>query len=748
MTSPTPDNSAAADSKYLALWTPDDKRFCAYWCHQLVLPLLHDILGFKTIVENWNEFKDAVVRDINAASQSWYCLLKREFTKQMLEDVDVVLLDVCKLGTGPPDWKAVCIHESYKPAVVPEGFWFPPVDGITTNKALRSLMADPTVRDPMPLDLLAPKPPRPRRPLGSPAPTVVASSSRVVVPRTPEPPTPSQPSKKRRSIEEDAETMRAAVLAFEASGSPSSKRARTNAVVQRSAMTASKPPGYGGLASVEVIPDSEERKPPPSTSDEDNDDDVEMVTPLSEGRSLSQAQGQEEGYFVVRIDPQEYAQSISSAIVKRQGNRKATGLQLPQRGVPHVLSLVRWDHCPSNAYNGFPVDMPGKRAKTVGSPLEGKKLTMASFRSSPASPPSLLNCMILARTPSSCQYNKDARYVVDLSRRLGEWTGATPEHFLHLSCGLEEAIEAADAARQVADAAALRVAKYFSAISLSALAIVDKFGPLTLAQCFDDESPEAIANFFNGAIADYNRMHAGAATLKARLQTVWSSADLVSPGALEALQRELGVRALNSLLRTIMATATPGGPVLTAIPAYQDPSSPLSLAVATLLNRMQPGVLRCDTCVDHLWFAIPLALATPAPAISFWNEWLEAFDQGFKDRWSRMQFTIPSRAAALYLELYMLRDFLPLYFGTPSQSTILALQERVAEFNSRILPRLSIMRDVVDGLYPPGTERPESESESSEEDYEAYADDFIHYSDDEDRDDYDSYLYGEDASWS
>ncbi|KAJ7233398.1 hypothetical protein B0H12DRAFT_1076626 [Mycena haematopus] len=215
-----------------------------------------------------------------------------------------------------------------------------------------------------------------------------------------------------------------------------------------------------------------------------------------------------------------------------------------------------------------------------------------------------------------------------------------------------------------------------------------------------------------------------------------------------------------------MATATPGGPVLTAIPAYQDPSSPLSLAVATLLNRMQPGVLRCDTCVDHLWFAIPLALATPAPAvlplISFWNEWLEAFDQGFKDRWSRMQFTIPSRAAALYLELYMLRDFLPLYFGTPSQSTILALQERVAEFNSRILPRLSIMRDVVDGLYPPGsftaeyvvdtvhilqgTERPESESESSEEDYEAYADDFIHYSDDEDRDDYDSYLYGEDAS--
>ncbi|KAJ7253090.1 hypothetical protein B0H12DRAFT_1233795 [Mycena haematopus] len=141
---------------------------------------------------------------------------------------------------------------------------------------------------------------------------------------------------------------------------------------------------------------------------------------------------------------------------------------------------------------------------------------------------------------SSCQYNKDARYVVDLSRRLGEWTGATPEHFLHLSCGLEEAIEAADAARQVADAAALRVAKYFSAISLSALAIVDKFGPLTLAQCFDDESPEAIANFFNGAIADYNRMHAGAATLKADdFKPVWSSADLVSPGALEALQREL-----------------------------------------------------------------------------------------------------------------------------------------------------------------------------------------------------------------
>ncbi|KAJ7234381.1 hypothetical protein B0H12DRAFT_1239083 [Mycena haematopus] len=210
-----------------------------------------------------------------------------------------------------------------------------------------------------------------------------------------------------------------------------------------------------------------------------------------------------------------------------------------------------------------------------------------------------------------------------------------------------------------------------------------------------------------------------------------------------------------------MATATPGGPVLTAIPAYQDPSSPLSLAVATLLNRMQPGVLRCDTCVNHLLVCHTLGFSHPCTCctsagegdlcsfvqISFWNEWLEAFDQGFKDRWSRMQFTIPSRAAALYLELHMLRDFLPLYFGTPSQSTILTLQERVAEFNSRILPRLSIMRDVVDGLYPPGTERPESESESSEEDYEVYADDFIHYSDNEDRDDYDSYLYEEDASW-
>ncbi|KAJ7234380.1 hypothetical protein B0H12DRAFT_1076375 [Mycena haematopus] len=590
MTSPTPDNSAAADSKYLALWTPDDKRFCAYWRHQLVLPLLHDILGFKTIVENWNEFKDAVVRDINAAFPV-LCLLKREFTEQMLEDVDVVLLDVwygytrllSKLGTGPPDWKAVCIHESYKPAVVPEGFWFPPVDGITTNKALRSLMADPTVRDPMPLDLLAPKPPRPRRPLGSPAPTVVASSSRIVVPRTPEPPTPSQPSKKRRSIEEDTETMRAAVLALRPLAAPPPNALAPTPWSSARAMTASKPPGYGGppsgktkssprnKPSVEVIPDSEGEEAATVDRDEDNDDDVEMVDPPSppakkDGPSRK-PKAKKKGTSWSDIDPQEYAQSISSAIVKRQGNRKATGpleFNFRSEEYPHVLSLVRLGTTARpTLYNGFPVDMPGKRAKTVGSPLEGKKLTMAELSiitsevnfCIPTVP--CLNCMILGKdcTPmafgtccdnctlgslSSCQYNKDARYVVDLSRRLGEWTGATPEHFLHLSCDLEEAIEAADAARQVADAAALRVAKYFSTISLSALAIVDKFGPLTLAQCFDDESPEAIANFFNGAIADYNRMHAGAATLKADdFKPVWSSADLVSPGALEALQREL-----------------------------------------------------------------------------------------------------------------------------------------------------------------------------------------------------------------
>ncbi|KAJ7231068.1 hypothetical protein B0H12DRAFT_1077281 [Mycena haematopus] len=155
------------------------------------------------------------------------------------------------------------------------------------------------------------------------------------------------------------------------------------------------------------------------------------------------------------------------------------------------------------------------------------------------------------------------------------------------------------------------------------------------------------------------------------------------------------------------------------------------------------------------WFAIPLALATPAPAvlplISFWNEWLEAFDQGFKDRWSRMQFTIPSRAAALYLELYMLRDFLPLYFGTPSQSTILLCKRglRSSIPGSSLDCPLCVTSSTGSTLLVhslPRTERPESESESSEEDYEAYADDFIHYSDDEDRDDYDSYLYGEDAS--
>ncbi|KAJ7266355.1 hypothetical protein B0H12DRAFT_1068238 [Mycena haematopus] len=178
-----------------------------------------------------------------------------------------------------------------------------------------------------------------------------------------------------------------------------------------------------------------------------------------------------------------------------------------------------------------------------------------------------------------------------------------------------------------------------------------------------------------------------------------------------------------------MATATPGGPVLTAIPAYQDPSSPLSLAVATLLNRMQ----------TTFWFAIPLALATPAPAvlplISFWNEWLEAFDQGFKDRWSRMQFTIPSRAAALYLELYMLRDFLPLYFGTPSQSTILLCKRglRSSIPGSSLDCPLCVTSSTGSTLLVHSLPK---------EDYEAYADDFIHYSDDEDRDDYDSYLYG------
>ncbi|KAJ7231067.1 hypothetical protein B0H12DRAFT_1240078 [Mycena haematopus] len=198
-----------------------------------------------------------------------------------------------------------------------------------------------------------------------------------------------------------------------------------------------------------------------------------------------------------------------------------------------------------------------------------------------------------------------------------------------------------------------------------------------------------------------------------------------------------------------MATATPGGPVLTAIPAYQDPSSPLSLAVATLLNRMQPGVLRCDTCVDHLLVCHTLGFSHPCTCctsagegdlcsfvqISFWNEWLEAFDQGFKDRWSRMQFTIPSRAAALYLELYMLRDFLPLYLAhlRNPQSSLCKRGLRSSIPGSSLDCPLCVTSSTGSTLLVHSLPK---------EDYEAYADDFIHYSDDEDRDDYDSYLYG------
>ncbi|KAJ7211827.1 hypothetical protein B0H12DRAFT_1079522 [Mycena haematopus] len=515
MTSPTPGNRAADDSKYLALWTPDDKPSRRTGTssrrrrarHQHCVPVL--------------------------------CLMKREFPEQTLEDVDVVLLDVwygytrllSKLGTGPPDWKAVCIHDSYKVSGFPRGrHHYHQVPTLSCGRPLRQR----SHAEGRP----CPKAPRLAESWFSSA-HCRGFSSRTVTTRTPD---RLLRASLRRNAAPSRRTPNHARRRHRLRGlwQPSAKRARTNAVVptvsspkptgkpatrsSARAMTASKPPGYGGSSqsgktkpsprnktSVEIVPDSEE-------------EEAATSIPAKKDGSSASLRARRRVLRGPTSTPRVRA-VISSAIVKRQGNRKATG--------------------------------------HVGSPLEGKKLTMAELSvitsevnfCVPSVP--CVNCMILGKdcTPmafgtccdnctlgslSSCQYNKDARYVVDLSRRLGEWTGATPEHFLHLSCGLEEAIEAADAARQVADAAALRVAKYFSAISLSALAIVDKFGPLTLAQCFDDESPEAIANFFNGAIADYNRMHAGAATLKADdFKPVWSSADLVSPGALEALQREL-----------------------------------------------------------------------------------------------------------------------------------------------------------------------------------------------------------------
>ncbi|KAJ7231066.1 hypothetical protein B0H12DRAFT_1077279 [Mycena haematopus] len=161
----------------------------------------------------------------------------------------------------------------------------------------------------------------------------------------------------------------------------------------------------------------------------------------------------------------------------------------------------------------------------------GKKCTPVAFGSQCG------NCY--NSSTSYCSYNTDAKFVVDTVRRLGPWMGASPEFFREAVHELDEAISASVAARAIADEAALRVAKWFSRLSTGAIALIDKFGPAALFQCFDDKVDTAsIEEYFQRIAVQYNDLlgesptSLGSQPFKSRLPF----SELVSMDALDSMR--------------------------------------------------------------------------------------------------------------------------------------------------------------------------------------------------------------------
>ncbi|KAJ7180417.1 hypothetical protein B0H12DRAFT_1083308, partial [Mycena haematopus] len=490
---------------------------------------------------------------------------------------------------------------------------------------------------------------------------------------------------------------------------------------------------------IDAEPSDEESAPAGSEAGQRIEDDAGEVATRATSKKKGKNKGKKAKPTAMRDTD---ASTIPEVIGELLSQRKETGLR--------IIGTVR---LPTTAnpvyYNGMPAANTGKRYHLHEDRVDGDKLQLEELESITDEVNyclpriACMNCLAAGKkcTPvafgtqcgncvssstSGCSWNTDSRFIVDAVRAMGPWMGTSPEYFREAINELDEAISAAPPlvrsltrrhfGSRNGSRASLPTRLRWSTSSAHRPSSVfeDDVAPepppsnrtVQVALAFSELVKLDALDSFRAFVNSFEVQKKDKGKGKVEVVVEEPAEDVDATHFLDCKT----FRIMDLFSKPEVAS------FMLKVLTYQDPSSPLSLAVATLLNRMQPPL--------HLLYFRWEGDLCSFVQISFWNEWLEAFDQGFKDRWSRMQFTIPSRAAALYLELYMLRDFLPLYFGTPSQSTILALQERVAEFNpgsSLDCPLCVTRRRTLPSWF-------------------ITPNDFIHYPDDEDRDDYDSYL--------
>ncbi|KAJ7234382.1 hypothetical protein B0H12DRAFT_1239084 [Mycena haematopus] len=149
------------------------------------------------------------------------------------------------------------------------------------------------------------------------------------------------------------------------------------------------------------------------------------------------------------------------------------------------------------------------------------------------------------------------------------------------------------------------------------------------------------------------------------------------------------------------------------VPVYQNPNSALSRAVRRLLLKMSLPSLSCYQCnTDNIECRnntfgqrCPYCVVGNFPCsfnnLDFWEGFLVTFQQHFIRNWLQNNYTSLPIAAALFMELQILKDFVPLYIGSLTPDVILGVGARAANFHIVDTRLLRPVQDVIRGVIPP-----------------------------------------------
>ncbi|KAJ7266354.1 hypothetical protein B0H12DRAFT_1068237 [Mycena haematopus] len=448
----------AAPAKYSldsSSWKKVDHFFASFWCHEDVTSLLlfiqdYDVIattGPETKPSNFSASISRLTKPTNSTPSFWICAIAtaQEFLFPHVQPIKINGdLDVFS-GTGmfnmPQD---VLAREASPGGPSPIFLVFLLNNSQSSLSLCRSQHAKRLQRQ---------RPPPKRLQAHYQATAVNSSGIPVVL-------TPSQArlprargfanhsSQAERSTRIAAATPLFGKVEVMIESPPTKSKPQTRSSTSR---RQTQPPAKSSVPkSVTIIdgePSDEESAPAGSEvgdGEEDADGDVEMTPAVTTRATKKKGKGKGKKAKPTAMrdtDASTIPEVIGELLSQRQGNRKVTE-PAEFNVVPEGLRIIGTVRLPTTAnpvyYNGMPAANTGKRYHLHEDRVDGDKLQLEELES------------ITTKTLS------------DFREAINE---------------LDEAISAAAAAREVADEASLRVAKWLSRLSANAIALVDKLAP-------------------------------------------------------------------------------------------------------------------------------------------------------------------------------------------------------------------------------------------------------------------------------